>query len=127
MRWKMPRATFILNVTSQILKVIRLRRSPLPRHHDCHTRQSRLSLTHKVDAAKTLCGRGGRCRTLAGVFRFAVSAACAHCRAALTAASALPSSALPSAAPLSSPLPSSALLASALLASGVLAHDGARR
>jgi hypothetical protein len=46
------------------------------------------------------------------VFRFAVSAICAPCRAALTAASALPASALPS---------------SALLSSGVLAHDGARR
>jgi hypothetical protein len=71
---------------------------------------------------------GGRCRTLADVFRFAVSALCAPCRAALTAASAplssaLPSSALPSAALLSSALPSSALLSSA----GVLAHDGTRR
>ena len=39
--------------------------------------------------AKTLCGRGGRCRTLAGVFRFAVFVACALDRAAMTAASAL--------------------------------------
>jgi hypothetical protein len=118
MRWKMPRATFILNVTRQMLKVIRLHRSPLPRHHDCHTRQSRLSLTHKVDARKTLCGRGSRCPTLADVFRFAVSAICAPCRAALTAASA----------PLSSALLPSALLSSALLSSaGVLAHDGTRR
>jgi hypothetical protein len=62
---------------------------------------------------KILCGRGGRCRTLADVFRFAVFAACAPCRAALTAASAL----------LWSALPSSALLSS----SGVLAYDGARR
>jgi hypothetical protein len=112
MRWKMPRATFILNVTRQILKVIRLHRSPLLRHHDYHTRQSRLSLTHKVDARKTLCGRGSRCPTLADVFRFAVSAICAPCRAALTAASAPLSS-----APLSSARPSS----------GVLAHDGTRR
>jgi hypothetical protein len=52
------------------------------------------------------------------VFRFAVSAICAPCRAALTAASA----------PLSSALISSALLSSALLSSaGVLAHDGTRR
>jgi hypothetical protein len=42
------------------------------------------------------------------VFRFAVFAACAPCRAALTAASALLSSALPS-------------------SSAVLAYDGARR
>jgi len=32
---------------------------------------------------------GGRCRTLADVFRFAVFAACAFDRAAMTAASAL--------------------------------------
>jgi hypothetical protein len=43
---------------------------------------------------KILCGQGGRCRTLADVFRFAVFAACAPRRAALTAASALLSSAL---------------------------------
>jgi hypothetical protein len=138
MRWKMPRATFILNVTRQILKVIRLHRSPRLRHHDCHTRQSRLSLTHKVDAGKTLCGRGSRCPTLADVFRFAVSAICAPCRVALTAASAplspaplspaLLSHAPLSSAPLSSALLSSALLSSALLSSsGVLAHDGTRR
>jgi hypothetical protein len=35
--------------------------------------------------------RGGWCRTLAGVFRFAVFAACALDRAAMTAACALPS------------------------------------
>jgi hypothetical protein len=57
---------------------------------------------------KTLCGPGSRCRTLADVFRFAVFAPCAPCRAALTAASALLSSAL-------------------LSSAGVLAHDGARR
>jgi hypothetical protein len=62
------------------------------------------------------------------VFRFAVSAICAPCRAALTAASAplspaLRSSARLSPARLSSALPSSALLPS----SGVLAHDGTRR
>jgi hypothetical protein len=47
------------------------------------------------------------------MFRFAVFASCAPCRAALTAASA----------PLSSASLSSALLSPA----GVLAHDGARR
>jgi hypothetical protein len=57
------------------------------------------------------------------VFRFAVSAICAPCRVALTAASAPLSPAL-----LSSALLSSALLSSALLSSsGVLAHDGTRR
>jgi hypothetical protein len=123
LRWKIPRAIFyperdeIRTESNQI--------APLApaRCHDCHTRKSRLSLTHKVDAAKTLCGRGGRCRTLAGVFRFAVFAACAPCRAALTAAPALQSSALLSAALLSAALLSSALPSS----SAVLAHDGARR
>jgi hypothetical protein len=67
---------------------------------------------------KTFCGRGGRCRTLADVFRFAVSAPCAPCRAPLAAAPALLSSALLSSAGLSSALLSSA---------GLLAHDGARR
>jgi hypothetical protein len=62
---------------------------------------------------KILCGRGGRCRTLADVFRFAVFAPCALCRTALTAASALLSPAPLSPAPLSP--------------AGVLAHDGARR
>jgi hypothetical protein len=57
------------------------------------------------------------------VFRFAVSAICAPCRAALTAASAPLSSALRSSARLSSARLSSALLSS----SGVLAHDGTRR
>jgi hypothetical protein len=38
---------------------------------------------------KTRCGWGGRCRNLAGVFRFAVSAARALGRAAMTAALAL--------------------------------------
>jgi integral membrane sensor domain MASE1 len=56
---------------------------------------------------KILCGQGGRCRTLADVFRFAVFAACAPCRAAMTAASAL--------------------LSSALLSSAAAAYDGARR
>jgi hypothetical protein len=46
------------------------------------------------------------------VFRFVVFAACAPCRAALTAAAALLSS---------------ALLSPSLLSSAVLAHDGARR
>jgi hypothetical protein len=96
-----------------MLKVISLRRSALPGHDDGHTRQSRLPLTRQVDDAKILCGQGGRCRTLAGVFRFAAFAACAPRRAALTAASAL----------LSSALLSSALLSS----SALLAYDGARR
>jgi hypothetical protein len=67
------------------------------------------------------------------VFRFAVSAICAPCRVALTAASAplspaLISSALLSPAPLSPAPLSSAPLSSALLSSsGVLAHDGTRR
>jgi hypothetical protein len=52
---------------------------------------------------KTLCGRGGSCRTLAGVFRFAVFVVHAFDRAAMTAACALLSSA------------------------GLLALDGARR
>jgi len=43
---------------------------------------------------KTLCGPDGRCRTLAGVFRFAVFVARALGRAAVTAASALLSPAL---------------------------------
>jgi hypothetical protein len=60
---------------------------------------------------KTRCGRDGRCRNLAGVFRFAVSAARALGRAAMTAALALLSPAAPSA--LSSVL-SPASLASAL-------------
>jgi len=46
-------------------------------------------------AAKTLCGWGGWCHTLAGVFRFAVFVACALDRVAMTAASALLSSAGP--------------------------------
>jgi hypothetical protein len=40
-------------------------------------------------AVKTFCGWGGWCRTLAGVFRFAVFVVCAFARAAMTAASAL--------------------------------------
>jgi hypothetical protein len=40
-------------------------------------------------AAKTLCGRCGWCRTLAGVFWFAVFVACAVDRVGMTAASAL--------------------------------------
>jgi hypothetical protein len=42
-----------------------------------------------ADLEKIRCGRGGRCRTLNGVFRFAVFVACALDRAAMTAASAL--------------------------------------
>jgi hypothetical protein len=42
-------------------------------------------------AGKTLCGRGGWCRTLAGVFRFAVFIACAFDHVTMTSASALPS------------------------------------
>ena len=48
--------------------------------------------------AKTLCGRGGLCRTLVGVFRFAAFVARALDRAAMTAASVLLSSALLSSA-----------------------------
>jgi hypothetical protein len=48
--------------------------------------------------AKTFCGRDGFSRTLVGVFRFAVFAARALDRAAMTAASALLSSALLSSA-----------------------------
>ena len=59
-------------------------------------------------AAKTLCGRGGSCRTLVGVFQFAVFVARALGRAAMTAASALLSSAL-------------------LSSAGLLALDGVRR
>jgi hypothetical protein len=40
-------------------------------------------------AGKTFCGRGGWCRTLAGVFRFAVFVVCAFDRVAMAAASAL--------------------------------------
>jgi hypothetical protein len=40
-------------------------------------------------AAKTHCGRGGWCRTLAGVFRFAVFVARVLARTAMTAACAL--------------------------------------
>jgi hypothetical protein len=58
------------------------------------------------------CGRGGRGRTLADVFRFAVLDDRALGRAAMTAASAL--------------LLSSGLLSSGLLSSGLLAGDGAR-
>ena len=57
---------------------------------------------------KILCGQGGRCRTLADVFRIAVFVARALGRAAMTAASVLLSSALSSSA-------------------GLLALDGARR
>jgi len=54
-------------------------------------------------AAKTHCGRGGWCRTLAGVFRSAVFVARVPARVAMTAACAL------------------------LLPTGLLACGGARR
>jgi hypothetical protein len=77
------------------------------------------TLIPRAQAPKSHCVPGPRCRTLAVVFRFAVSAYRALRRAALTAALALLSS--------SSPLSPRALSSSPLSSLSASALDGARR